>query len=100
MRTTQWGPVNGVAGIANSRTLGVDLMGQSPAEMTFLVRAIVDACERRAVPLSLIRIDRDFGAATAKAMGPDPSLYEGVKIELEADLRPRMELYRFPADGG
>jgi hypothetical protein len=75
-------------------------MGQSPAEMTFLVRAIVDACERRAVPLSLIRIDRDFGAATAKDLGPEPSLYEGVKIELKADLGPRMELYRFPADGG
>ena len=78
--------------------LPVDLMNHSPNELTFLVRAIVDSAERRIVPLSLIRIDKDFGAVTARALGTEPTQYEGVRVELVVDLGRIMELYRFPAD--
>ena len=71
--------------------LFVDMMNHSPAEITFLIRAVVDACERRAAPLSLIRVGQALGSHAARALGP-----EGISIELTGDLDRRVEFYRFP----
>jgi hypothetical protein len=90
----------GIATVLNlSRTpepLGVDLVGQSPAEVTFLVRAIVDACERRAAPLVCIRVATDYASNLNRTLGPAPLQYQGIQIELSADLDHRIELHRFP----
>jgi hypothetical protein len=76
--------------------LGVDLIGHSPAEVTFLVRAVVDACERRVAPLALIRIAIDCASNVVRALGPEPLHYQGISVELASDLDHRIELYRFP----
>lgn len=78
--------------------LGVDLVGQSPVEVTFLVRAVVDACERRAAPLSLIRVGSVIASNLVRALGPEPLRYEGIKVEVTSDLESRLELYRFPIE--
>ena len=58
--------------------LNLDLRGQNPQETTFLVRAIVDACERRGTPLSHIRVDPEAGSDLLRQYGC--SGYEGVQI--------------------
>lgn len=75
--------------------LGVDLLGHSPAEVTFLVRAIVDACERRNPPLACIEVAIDYASNLSRALGPAPLQYHGIKIELSTDLVHRIELHRF-----
>lgn len=76
--------------------LGVDLVGQTPAGVTFLIRAVVDACERRAAPLSLIRVGLVCASNAIRALGPEPLQYEGVQVEPASELDHRIELYRFP----
>lgn len=76
--------------------LFVDMMNHSPADITFVIRAVIDACERRTVPLSLIRVGRALGSHAARALGPEPLEYEGISIELTGDLDRRVEFYRFP----
>ncbi len=73
--------------------LPIDLRGESPADVTFLVRAIVDACERRGVPLSLVRLDQQLGAHIVRAEGDS---YQGIYFQLEQNLATALELYRFP----
>jgi hypothetical protein len=75
--------------------LGVDLVGQTPAGVTFLIRAVVDACERCAVPLSTIRVGLVCASNAIRALGPEPLHYEGVPVEPAFDLDHRLELYRF-----
>ena len=79
--------------------LGIDLVGHSPAEVTFLIRAVVDACERRGAPLSLIRVGSVFASNVVRALGPEPLQYGGTKVELASDLDRRIELHRFPIRG-
>lgn len=74
----------------------LDMMNHSPGEVTFLIRAVIDACERRGAPLSLIRVDQTLGSSAARALGPEPLGYEGVTVELADDLDRRIEFYRFP----
>lgn len=76
--------------------LFVDMMNHTPADITFLIRAVVDACERRAAPLSLIRVGQTLGSHAARALGPEPLKYEGISVELISDLDHRVEFYRFP----
>lgn len=78
--------------------LFVDMMNHSPADITFLIRAVVDACQRRAAPLSLIRVGQTLGSHAARALGPEPLNYEGISIELTSDFDRRVEFYRFPID--
>lgn len=78
--------------------LGVDLVGHSPVEVTFLIRAIVDACERRAAPLSLIRVGNIVASNLIRAFGPEPLHYEGITVEVAPELGSRLELYRFPTE--
>ena len=79
--------------------LFLDMMGHSSGEATFLIRAVVDACERRGAPLSKIRVGHDLGSNAKRALRPEPLSYEGVTIELAANLVQRIEFYRFPNAG-
>jgi hypothetical protein len=76
--------------------LFLDMLGQSPGEVTFLIRAVVDACERRGVPLSKIRVGQTLGSNAKRALGPAPLKYEGIAVELVEDLGQRIEFCRFP----
>lgn len=60
--------------------LFLDMMDHNPAEATFLIRAVVDACERRGVPLSSIRVGTTLGSNAARTFGPGPLVYEGVAV--------------------
>ncbi len=77
--------------------LYLDLIGHSPAEVTFLVRAVIDACERRGSPLSTIHVAADIGSNVVRALGPEPLRYEGVQVQLTGDLSGRVAFFRFPA---
>ena len=61
-----------LAGSPTPEPLFVDMMNHSPVEITFLIRAVVDACERLAAPLSLIRVGEALGSHAAHALGPEP----------------------------
>ena len=74
--------------------LSVDLRGQSPQEVTFLVRAVVDACERRGSPISLVCVHPELGADLLKLYGSGIG-YEGVKIQEGSDMSDSLEFYRF-----
>ena len=74
--------------------LFVDMMNHSPADITFLIRAVVDACERLAAPLALIRVDEALGSHAARSLGPEPLRYEGIPVELADSLGRRIEFYR------
>ncbi len=90
-----------VAVLASSPTpepLFLDMMNHTPAEATFLIRAVVDACERRGAPLSTIRVGTTLGSNAARTFGPGPLVYEGVAVELDGDLDRRLEFYRYPED--
>jgi hypothetical protein len=76
--------------------LFLDLVNHTPAEVTFLIRAVVDACERRGVPLSCIQVGTTLGSNAARTLGPAPFAYEGVAVGLDGDLDRRIEFYRFP----
>ena len=78
--------------------LFLDMMNHTPAEVTFLIRAVVDASERRGAPLSCIRVGTTQGSNAARTFGPGPLAYEGVAVELDGDLDRRIEFYRFPKD--
>ena len=75
--------------------LGVHLVGHSPAEVTFFIRAIVDACRCRSAPLSLVRVGSVCASNMVRALGPDPLRYEGAAVEVAPDLGCRIELRRF-----
>lgn len=76
--------------------LFLDMVGHSSGEATFLIRAVVDACKRRGVPLSKIRVGQELGSNARRALGPEPLGYEGVPIEIADQLGQRIEFYRFP----
>lgn len=76
--------------------LPVDLRNHSQAEAAFLARAIIMACERRAVPLSVIRLAKDLGGILIKSLGETSGMLDGIKIEVDDDLAGRIELFRFP----
>lgn len=78
--------------------LFLDMMNHAPPEVTFLIRAVVDASERRGAPLSSIRVGNTLGSNAARTLGPGPLAYEGVVVELDVDLDQRLEFYRFPKD--
>lgn len=84
-----------LAATAQPEPLFIDLMNHTPGEATFLIRAVVDSCERRAAPLSLIRLGIELGSHAARALGPEPLQYEGVKVELSPKLERRVEFFRF-----
>lgn len=77
--------------------LNLDLRGQNPQETTFLVRAIVDACERRGAPLSHVKVAPEAGYDLLKQYGS--SRYQGVQISASSQLSGSLEFFRFPVEG-
>lgn len=76
--------------------LPVDLRGHSPADFAFLARALAEACERLAAPLSLIKIDPALGAKALQAAAAEPLAGGRVKLMCDPLLDGRIELFRFP----
>lgn len=74
--------------------LPVDLVGEGPAEVTVLVRAIVDASHRHVAPLDRICVDPQLGRRLLREHG---NQYEGVRLETDDRLRNRIEIWRVPA---
>tara|TARA_R110000824_G_scaffold401792_1_gene616545 strand:+ start:7991 stop:8317 length:327 start_codon:yes stop_codon:yes gene_type:complete len=76
--------------------LFLEMVGHSPSEVTFLIRSVVDACERRGVPLSKVCVGPSLGSNAKRALGPEPLHYQGVQVDLVDGLDRGIEFYRFP----
>ncbi len=74
--------------------LNIDLRGQSPQEATFLVRAVIDACERRGAPISLVCVHPEFGTDLLKLYGSGIG-YEGVTIQAASETSDSLQFFRF-----
>ena len=75
--------------------LSVTLRGEGATETTFLVRAVIDSCERRGLPLHSVRVGPILGADLYKQYGGMPSGYQGVIIEMSDTLGLDVEFCRF-----
>ena len=73
----------------------VCLRGESPTETTFLVRAVIDSCERQGFPLNSVRIGPNLGSDLLKQYGDEESGYQGVMIRMSNLLGLDVEFYRF-----
>ena len=89
------GLVSVLAASRQPEPLGVDLWNEPPAAATFLVRAVIDECARRAVPLSKVEVGPDAGADLIRQLGGEPAAHEGVAICIEQSLGQRISFYRF-----
>jgi hypothetical protein len=76
--------------------LGVDLMNHTAVEATFLVRAVVDACERGVTPLSCIHVSSNLAGDLERQLQGESGSYEGVPIHSSTVLASRIEFFRFP----
>lgn len=76
--------------------LPVDMVGETPAAATVLVRAIIDACARRGAPLSRVAICPELGADLLRQHAS--GRWEGVAIGADQDLTNRIAFFRFPAN--
>lgn len=79
----------------NPEPLNVSLKGEGAVETTFLVRAVINSCERRGAPLSVVRLGIEIGADLIKQYGANPVGYQGVGIEGSHKLGTDIEFYRF-----
>jgi hypothetical protein len=73
----------------------VCLRGESSTETTFLIRAVIDSCERREFPLNSVRVGPILGADLLKQYGDEESGYQGVSIRMSNLLALDVEFYRF-----
>ena len=76
--------------------LNISLRGEGATDVTFLVRAVVDSCERRGSPISAVRVGAILGSDLLKQYGEKRSGYQGVNIEESETLKSDVEFYRFP----
>ena len=76
--------------------LNIILRGEGVTETTFLVRAVIDSCERRGSPISAVRVGSNLGSDLVKQYGEKQSGYQGVKIDGSETLGADVEFYRFP----
>lgn len=76
--------------------LPVDMRGQSPTDIVFFVRAVIDSCHRSATAISAVRIGAELGAKVLKKYGNKESGYEGVPVSLSNDLTSMIHFFRFP----
>lgn len=76
--------------------LNISLRGKGATDTTFLVRAVIDNCERRGSPISAVRVCANLGSDLLKQYGNKQSGYEGVSIEMSRALGADVEFYRFP----
>ena len=75
--------------------LNVSLRGESATNTTFLVRAVIDSCEQRGLPLHAVRVGPILGADLLKQYGGTLSGYQGVIIEMSDTLALDVEFCRF-----
>ena len=75
--------------------LNISLRGEGVTETTFLVRAVIDSCERRGSPISAVRVCVTLGSDLLKQYGNKQSGYQGVNIEESETLGADVEFYRF-----
>ena len=75
--------------------LNISLRGEGATDVTFLVRAVIDSCERRGSPISAVRVGSTLGSDLTKQYGDKQSGYEGVIIEGSDALVSDIEFYRF-----
>lgn len=78
--------------------LNVNLKGEGPLEATFLVRAVIESCERRGVPIHTVRIGTEIGANIISQYGNQTSGYQGVKVEGSNLLGAEIRFFRFLPD--
>ena len=78
--------------------LNISLKGEGPLETTFLVRAVIDSCERRGVPVHTVRVGIEIGADLIAQYGNRNSGYQGVKVEGSKLLAAEIDFYRFLPD--
>ena len=76
--------------------LNISLRGEGVTETTFLVRAVIDSCERRGSPISAVRVGSNLGSDLVKQYGEKQSGYQGVKIDGSEALESNIEFYRYP----
>lgn len=76
--------------------LGVDLIGESPADTTVLVRAVIDACERRGRPIYMVQVSEDLGKGLSRQLEDTNGRYQGVYVQLDPELQGRVEFFRSP----
>ena len=76
--------------------LNISLRGEGVTETTFLVRAVIDSCERRGSPISAVRVGAILGSDLVRQYGDNQSGYQGVHIQWSEILRADVEFYRFP----
>ena len=77
--------------------LNISLRGEGCTDTTFLVRAVIDSCERRGSPISAVRVCATLGSDLLKQYGNKQSGYEGVSIEMSPASGADVEFYRFPS---
>lgn len=75
--------------------LKVSLWNEGQAGTTFLIRAVIDSCERSGMPISDIRVCTKIGGDVLKLYGNKPSGYQGVKITGSETLQSEIEFFRF-----
>ena len=76
--------------------LRIDMRNQSPANVSFFVRALAAACERRAAPLALVRLGPELGERLMRAVEREPLEGPDVRVELIDGLEGSVEVYRHP----
>jgi hypothetical protein len=86
-----------LGGTPEPEPLGVDLWNESPAATTVLVRAVIDSCARRAIPLSAVRVSSDLGKDLDRQLALKDGAYEGVPVIMAPQISSRVEFFRFPA---
>jgi len=74
--------------------LNITLKGEGPLEATFLVRAVIDSCERRGAPVHTVRVAMEIGADLIAQYGNQTSGYQGVNVEGSNLLAAEIEFYR------
>ena len=76
--------------------LNISLRGEGVTETTFLVRAVIDSCERRGSPISVVRVGATLGSDLMKQYGHNQSGYQGVTIDESHAIDADIEFYRYP----
>ena len=79
---------------ASPEPLRIDMWNQSATNVAFFVRALAAACERRAAPLTLVRLDPELGERLVRAVEREPLEGPELRVELVEGLGAAVEVYR------
>lgn len=76
--------------------LNISLRGEGAADVTFLVRAVIDSCERQGSPINAVRVDVTLSSDLLKQYGNRTSGYQGVVVAGSNTLGSNIEFFRCP----